>query len=348
MDSKVIYDALSITSKIHSTQDLIELLGLTGVTWEVVKGHHGYRQRLYWNSISIHFDGREDDVCSMGIWLEMMGQGCRAFETYGSGCYEDLFNEVLCNPDQMNITRLDVAFDDHEGILDIEQLCDDTRSLEFVSRFNEWQVILGSKGSSVTHGSMKSDIFVRIYDKALERGYTDGRHWIRVELQLRRERALAFINQHGSVGERFSGVLLNYLRYVDEDLHDSNRWRWDLKPYWDDLIGGALKIRLYEKPGEEYNILNLQHYVYDMAGGAAWTLMQIEGKDKFLDMISSEPSNLNPKYKRILEMYGRKEESQNPDTTQQNKNSKLVPEPESYITLPTEFFGSAGSDPELK
>lgn len=329
MESKVIYDALSITSKIHSTQDLIELLGLTGMTWEVVKGAHGYQDRLYWNSISIHYNGRED----MGIWLEMMGQGCRAFETHGTGNYEDLFAEVLTNPGQVNITRLDVAFDDLEGILDMEQLCNDTRDGEFISRFNDWQVILGSKGSSVTHGSMKSDIFIRIYDKAMERGYTDGRHWIRCELQLRRERAKAFIDQFSDVGTRFSGVLLNYLRYVDPDGFDTNRWRWNLKPYWQDLVGTASKISLYSKPGEEYNILNLQSYVYDQAGGAAWTLMQIEGQAEFLDKLSKRPPNLNPKYKRLLDLYGRREEKGNSGATQQNKNCNRVPEPEFYITL---------------
>lgn len=344
MDSKVIYDALSITSKIHSTQDFIELLGLTNVTWEVVRGAHGYRQRLYWNSVSIHFDGRED----MGIWLELMGQGCRAFETYGTGCYEDLFSLVLDNPGEVNITRLDVAFDDHEGILDLDRLCDDTRNNDFVSRFNDWQVILGSKGSSVTHGSMKSDIFIRIYDKAMERGYTDGRHWIRVELQLRRDRAVAFINQFGSIGEKFCGVLLNYLRYVDEDLNDSNRWRWDLKPYWDELIGAAHKISLYEKPGEEYNIFNLQHYVYEMSGGAAWTLLQIEGKEKYLDTISKRPVNLNPRYQRMLDKYGRKEEAENTLPTQQNKNSYPSPEPLFFLELPVSEEGRPVLDQDPK
>lgn len=118
--SKVIYDALSITSKIHSTGDLIVMLGLESVTWETVKGAHGYKDRLYWNCISIHFNGSE----GMGIWLELTGQGCRAFETYGNGNYEGLFQEVLLNPGEMNITRLDVAFDDQEdAILDIDELC---------------------------------------------------------------------------------------------------------------------------------------------------------------------------------------------------------------------------------
>lgn len=83
MVNKVIYDWVSVTSKIHNPQGLIALLGLDheGIVWEQVKGAHGYRDRLYWEKISIHYNGRED----MGIWLEMSGQGCRAFESFGTG-----------------------------------------------------------------------------------------------------------------------------------------------------------------------------------------------------------------------------------------------------------------------
>lgn len=189
--NKIIYDWVSITSKIHSTDDFIRLLGLKSVTWETVKGAHGYHDRLYWSSISIHYNGRDD----MGIWLEMSGQGCRAFETFGSGDYAALFEEVLDNPEEMNITRLDVAFDDHSGLLDIEKVCKDTEEGLFVGRFNDWQVTHGSGGSSVLHGSRSSEILIRIYDKAAERGFTDGDHWVRVELQLRRERARAFLSE---------------------------------------------------------------------------------------------------------------------------------------------------------
>ena len=188
--NKIIYDWVSVTSKIHSTQGLIELLGLQKMTWELLKGAHGYHDRLYWSSISIHFNGRDD----MGIWLEMSGQGCRAFETFGSGDYDAIFSEVLENPEEMNITRLDVAFDDHSGVLDIDEVCRDTEGGMFVSPFNAWKVTRGSEGSSVLLGSMKSEILIRIYDKAAERGFEDGRHWVRVELQLRRERAKGFLS----------------------------------------------------------------------------------------------------------------------------------------------------------
>lgn len=189
-ENKIIYDWVSITSKIHSTDDFIRLLGLQSVTWETVKGAHGYHDRLYWSSISIHYNGRDD----MGIWLEMSGQGCRAFESFGTGDYAALFDEVLENPGEMNITRLDIAFDDHSGILDIEEICRDTENDRFVGQFGKWAVTRGTDGSSVLHGSRSSEILVRIYDKAAERGFDDGRHWVRVELQLRRERARSFLS----------------------------------------------------------------------------------------------------------------------------------------------------------
>lgn len=191
MEDKIIYDWVSITSKIHSPDDFIRLLGLDhdSISWEKVKGAHGYRDRLYWEKISIHYNGAD----GMGIWLEMSGQGCRAFETFGSGDYETLFSEVFENPGDMNITRLDVAFDEHSGLLDIAEICEDTRKQEYVSRFQGWEVVDSDKGSSVTFGSRSSEILIRIYDKAAERGFDDGRHWIRVELQLRRERARAFL-----------------------------------------------------------------------------------------------------------------------------------------------------------
>lgn len=152
MGNKVIYDWVSVTSKIHSPDGLIRLLGLDhdGIAWEQVKGAHGYRDRLYWEKISIHYNGRED----MGIWLEMSGQGCRAFESFGSGDYEGLFQEVFSNPGDMHITRLDVVFDDLEGLLDIEAVCGDARKAEYVSKFRTGAAIYGWAAEAARHWSV--------------------------------------------------------------------------------------------------------------------------------------------------------------------------------------------------
>lgn len=59
----VLFDWLSFTTKIHSVSDVIDIIGMSSVPWETTKGAHGYRDRMYFNGVSIHFNGRDD----MGI-----------------------------------------------------------------------------------------------------------------------------------------------------------------------------------------------------------------------------------------------------------------------------------------
>lgn len=207
----VLYDWLSFTSKKHTPEELIQALGLTHCPWQETKGAHGYRDRKYFSCISVHYNGRED----MGVWVELSGQGCRTFESLSSKSWDDLFQWITAQ--QLKITRLDVAFDDHTGVLDIAQIVEDTRQQHYVSRSDYWETVLSSKGSTVQIGSPKSKVLVRIYDKAAERHCEPGTHWIRVELQLRDDRAAQFCKLPMTVGEAFSGVVLNYLRYVVPD-----------------------------------------------------------------------------------------------------------------------------------
>ena len=308
MENKVIYDWVSITSRIHSPQNFIELLGLDqpGIGWEQTKGAHGYCDRLYWEKISIHYNGRED----MGVWLEMSGQGCRAFESFGNGDYEKLFQEVLDNPGEMNLTRLDVAFDDHVGLLDIATVAEDTVNRDFISKWITGKIersmnFNGKKEEdalTINFGSMKSVIFLRIYDKAKERGFTDGRHWIRVELQLRDDRALAMVQRTEPIGKAFAGVLVNYLRFIQEpDGYDSNRRRWPTKRYCQQLLDGIAPIQLYERPGSEYNMMNLENFVFKQAGGAIYTYLETHTIGQFLEMLKNRNVSLNPKYKALIE-----------------------------------------------
>lgn len=299
MENIVLYDWLSITSKIHSPEQIISLLGMEGVAWSTVKGAHGYRDRLYYNCISIHYNGRED----MGVWLEMSGQGCRCFEDIGHGDYDFLLKLALDNPEQMKITRLDVAYDDHTGTLDLDAIIRDTLALNFVAKATNWECIQGSKGNSVIIGSRQSAVLIRIYDKARERNITDGSHWIRVELQMRDDRCKEFVDLPFSVGESFVGVLLNYLRYVVPDLGDGNKWRWPLTDYWANLVSDASGISIYTKPGMEYNVLRCEDYVFNQAGNAISALLQIYDTETFLQKLSERKSRPNPKYTNMIEQH---------------------------------------------
>ena len=296
MENLVLYDWVSITSKIHTPEQMIALLGMESVTWETIKGAHGYRDRLYWNCISIHFNGSPEQ----GVWLELSGQGCRAFETVGHGDYDFLFRLVKDAGDQMKITRLDIAFDDHTGILDLDVIIKDTLSGNYVSKANSWECIQSSKGTSVIIGSRQSPVLIRIYDKAAERNVTDGSHWVRVEMQLRDDRALQFVYLPYEIGDTFAGVLLNYLRYVIPDDSDTNKWRWALTDYWAELVGEACQISIYSKPGLQYNILNCENFVYNQAGNAINALLQVYDVETFLQKLQERRTRPNPKYKQMV------------------------------------------------
>ena len=147
---------------------------------------------------------------------------------------------------------------------------------------------------------------IRIYDKAAERGLPEEQHWVRVELQLRRDRAsqFAFAAVSEPIGTLFRGVLVNYVRYVDDPGADTNRWRWPMKPYWAELIDQVGRISLFVKPGVEYNIRQLDHYVFNQASNAIGAAIDIYGAPFFMEQIQKRRSD-NPKYRRLVEQYGK-------------------------------------------
>lgn len=292
----VLYDWLSFTSKYHTPEELIDALGLSHVNWTLTKGARGYQDRKYFGSISVHYHGRED----MGVWVEMSGQGCRTFETMSAVGWERLFSFI--QESGLKITRLDVAYDDHTGVLPMREIINDTQDSMYVSRSDYWETVLSSKGATVQIGSPQSEILIRIYDKAAERKCEPGTHWVRCEIQMRDSRAVQFTKLQLPIGEAFSGVLLNYLRYV-EPADDANKWRWPMRPYWEDLVADAQRISIYEAPGMDYNLERCENYVFNQAGNAIDTMLKLYGTEKFLEKIENRASMPNPKYQMLLDQH---------------------------------------------
>lgn len=301
----ILVDWLTVTTKIWSENELINLLHLKDLTWEHKDSYrYGYAHRCYCNGISILSGGSD----GMGICLEMSGQGCRCFESFSDLTWLQLFSFILEPTFEFNVTRLDLAFDDHTGILDIGQILDDTDDHNYRSRSKWWKVEYGSRGTTIYHGSPQSNFRCRIYDKAAERGLLDGTHWIRVEIQLRENNAsgaISAILERKEYGPVFCGILRNYLCYL-EPSSDSNRSRWKLVSYWEKLLGSIDAIKIAASPGLEYNIFRLESTIATQYSGALFTWIQINGIDQ-LDILIKErrPSKLNPKYKLLLQQYGK-------------------------------------------
>lgn len=326
-ENSVIIDWLSVTSKIHSPEDIMMMVGMPErERWQQMYGVRGYQTRFVRDSITIHWGGAEGN----GVWLEMSGQGCRAFETYGTGDYNAIFRTVLDNPDEMNITRVDIAFDEYTGIVDIDRVCDDTAKQKYKAKATFWEVIQSAYGKSCQVGSPTSLVLIRIYDKLAERLskvkdpaerekiQEEIPHWTRVELQLRDERAREFvkylynadpvteIEKELTLGEAYSSVLSSYLIYGYETAargHPEQKV-WHTFPYWQEVLKGASALSIYRTPGVDYNLQRCTNYIQNMAGNAVDALMQIYGTEGFVKLIQGRQIKQNPKYAAMIERNG--------------------------------------------
>lgn len=302
--NRVLYDWLTFTTKIHSLSNVLELLGLENVKFQDMKGRYCYQDRLNFGGINIMYNGRE----GMGICVELSGQGCRDFETYGNGDYKSIFELIIDNysddPEKrgMNITRLDVAYDDYIGLLDLNYLMYSAQKGHYVSRCKDIEVIYSNKGCSVCHGSrLQSSVYIRIYDKKLERGRDDLDHWVRCEMKLKDDCARGFIKLSGDIRKNYFDVLNNYLRYVIPSNNTSNNRMLETSPEWLQFIESWETVSIFDKPGVNYNFSNLFGYVNNQLSGAIATYIDVVGVTQFMQNIDriQKEKPLNPKYERI-------------------------------------------------
>ena len=297
MENCILIDWLTVTIHGKDLGSVFDLLGIDPMSFQPMAfGRWGYAHGFTFDHISVYYDGTED----MGICVDMSGQGCRSYESYGRNDWQSFLFSICSDRSTYRLTRLDIAFDDHSGILDLDQMRDDIDDLNFLSKSRSYEVQYGTEGTTFYFGSKKSNILLRIYDKAMERGFTD-RHWVRVELQLRKDNAGRFVENYMatlSIGETFYGVLSNYLRFVVPN-SDSNKSRWVTAPYWQALIGDCRRIRLWSAPGTEYNVENLFSYVIGQAGNAIETYIEIFGQAGFMSALDNRFKRISPKYEKL-------------------------------------------------
>lgn len=212
----VLIDYFKFSSKVHSWTDIIELLGLQSVVWQQGRARDGWTLHEYFSGMHIYHGGRND------IGVELSGAGCRMLEACNKNSFDwcDLFAYIMEHVQykEMNISRLDVAGDDKDGILTMDKLFRYVSQKKYISKARH-KVVWREDEEAVIFGAGTSSTRLRIYNKALERGVEGP--WIRAEFQFRDESADSFIlnllREGGEIGPTYGGVLLNYLRFVTRD-----------------------------------------------------------------------------------------------------------------------------------
>lgn len=220
------------------------------------KGINGYLKSAIWDNIEFYFEGHND---SMGIWLNLGGQGCRQFEElfeHTKWTWIEVFEFVL--EEKANVTRLDIAIDDFNNIFTIHQLELCMRNGCVASRFkhgrNFEKINLETgktEGQTLYFG--QSEVIFRFYDKyyeRLQRGkyfHEDIKTWVRSEVQLRGNRAKAaldvIVNNDMDLGDFLRGLLNRYIAFKVKG-NDTNRARWKNTRWWDKFLNNIGKIKL--------------------------------------------------------------------------------------------------------
>ena len=308
-DNIILIDWLAFTYKKENITpyQIIDSLGFKErLLFERRPGRYRYLDCLSFGHINLYYNNLSPDADYP--MLELTGQGCREFTTYSTKKLEDLLE--LCRDDVLyGITRLDIAYDDTHDILNSRQILEDYRADNWVSHscggYFHGQVKRKNgkliEGDTIQTGSKSSEMYMRIYDKAFERGFDDDRHWVRCELVLKHDRAFEFIKDPEILGKKFRGVIHNYFRFVTPSKKDSNKRRWKMRPYWAEFLDDAEKISVYTAKDIDYNLSRLSKYVFDQAGNSIDTYIKCVGLVKFLDDLIKRHGKLTPKQKYLIE-----------------------------------------------
>ena len=248
LKNQVLVDWLSWTLKVLDPYEAIRLSGLSCLSFESCDhGAMGYRKSLRSGNVVVFYDGR--DV--MGCHISMTGQGCRQYEGAQNTphCWYQLI--VLLLSVDASFTRLDLAIDNVDGVLDMRKLEWNVRRKRVRSLFKGGQKIekfsflenAPKQGKTLYLGSPQSLIKVRFYDKAAQL-CLDG-HWVRCELQLMAERAQTAV-KHLFAGMEAGTLAVKVLNHYFSviNLDDSNKSRCSLQGWWSSWLTTTDSMRI--------------------------------------------------------------------------------------------------------
>lgn len=287
-------------------------------------GFYGYSGQFYIGDIFILVSAEEEK----GTLLELKGQGCRQFECYLEAQNRTWYDFLeMCIEENAVIKRLDLAINDRVGILNVSQLIQKCKNDECVSVFRSFKdygsgELVSSReddkkemGKTLYIGSMKSDIYFCIYEKAYEQYVKNGvpieesEIKNRFEIRLKNERSeqavLDLIRYQD--GERTSfSIINNYLRFVDRD-DTKRRTDWKVNDDWLWFIGKnrtRLKLTTAAAP---YEVRKTRNWIAHQVAASQKMLAEIDrinGTTFLIDTLQN--AKLTKKHRKIIEQSTRR------------------------------------------
>ena len=196
------------------------------------------------------------DFPQYGLTINISGQGCNFMK---SSDFVDYISFLKNNGYDYNVTRCDIAYDDFNKIIPINQMINSVQ--DYVD--NGTSVSTKILQSSVTiyngtfnkisytnfkFGSRYATGGIRLYDKRAEQKCKDLDYWYRLELELRKEKAHAFMNLYLTHHENFSDlyvtILNSILRFIDDDYDETNKSKSKNSGWYTDFLAKLGKTSL--------------------------------------------------------------------------------------------------------
>lgn len=317
---KILIDTLVMTWKFDNIFNIIDQLGLIAIDWQSQKLKR-YDGGQYYDGVVIGWNyGSMGEITD--TYLEISGKGCRTIETLNRETDFDWFKFLNTYHEdiwkrQAHLARIDVACDLEDGSITFKRLWRYTYNRMFICRSKVDPELTCMRQEKIYFGSEQSDRFLRIYNKALQMGIPDT-DWMRFEFQLRNDNATSFyLNwcEH-ELGELFSGMLIDYLRFIDiprgwtkkqfiEAKEQNHRNRFKTASWWQDFVGETERIQQLYLPGEEYTIERAERYLEKNCASTMRTYMIAHDNSPQALEEKYKHAKLNNKQKTLLKQLGK-------------------------------------------
>lgn len=238
------------------------------------------------------------------------------------------------------VKRLDLAFDDYEGLLDTDEMYrkilagEVTTRYRTVSRISNGKVGIAEKmGDTINIGRRSSESFIRIYDKAAEQ-LMKGKElsagvesWVRVELETKGDKAEAVARLLGgtafaserTAGQEAANLLYGLLDFKVPSEGDENKTRWETAEWWVEFVRATEKKKL-SMPKKEKSIEKSKVWVKNQVGAVLAMIILSKdddngesGWDFVVGCIVAGEEKMSKNQKKMLDLYNEQQEMKFPD-----------------------------------
>ena len=278
---------------------------------------YGYEEQFVMGDIIVMLSSDKEK----GVLLELKGRGCRQFENFllvQTRSWYDFFIDALAVGGVMK--RIDLAINDHTGILNIPDLIEQCQGEECISLFRSFKSYQTGElvrrnekedmGSTLYIGSVKSEVYFCVYEKDYEQYIKlgippeDADIKNRFEIRLKNDRALFAIRdliKSRNVERTTFSIINRYVRFAIKE-EKKRRSQWRLQEQWAWFIGeNRQELRLTTKP-EPYTLERTFRWLGRQVAPTLkmGTMLDIiNNTTKIKDMV--DKAELSGRHKKIIE-----------------------------------------------